>query len=155
MLVTIMLGGGNIKELAAIGLAGVAVILILYACNLGRIRTGINRFAQKENWQDSLKAHPYGSIRYYDAVDKLRQEEGAKIAIKEGGFLGKGPGQSTQRYIVPDISEDYMYSFIIEEYGLVGGAFVIFLYVSLLARGAIIVRNCGKDQYAKLTVAGL
>ena len=48
-----------------------------------------------------------------------------------------------------------MYSFIIEEYGLIGGIFVIFLYVSLLARGSIIARNCGSDHYAKLTVAGL
>ena len=57
--------------------------------------------------------------------------------------------------MVPDISEDYMYSFIIEEYGLFGGILVICLYVSLLARGSIIVRNCGKDLYAKLSVAGL
>ena len=70
-------------------------------------------------------------------------------------MLGKGPGQSTQRYVVPDISEDYMYSFIIEEYGLWGGLIVIFLYVSLLARASIIVRNCGKDLYAKIGVAGL
>ncbi|MBR3653505.1 MAG: FtsW/RodA/SpoVE family cell cycle protein, partial [Bacteroidales bacterium] len=55
----------------------------------------------------------------------------------------------------PDMSEDFMYSFIIEEYGLLGGIFVIFLYVSLLARASIIVRNCGSDHYAKLTVAGL
>ena len=48
-----------------------------------------------------------------------------------------------------------MYSFIIEEYGLWGALIVIFLYVSLMARGSIIVRNCGKDMYAKLTVAGL
>ena len=70
-------------------------------------------------------------------------------------MLGKGPGQSTQRYVVPDISEDYMYSFIIEEYGLWGALIIIFLYVSLLARGSIIVRNCGKDLYAKICVAGL
>ena len=48
-----------------------------------------------------------------------------------------------------------MFSFIIEEYGLWGALIVVFLYVSLLARGSIIVRNCGKDSYAKLTVAGL
>ncbi|MBQ1718478.1 MAG: FtsW/RodA/SpoVE family cell cycle protein, partial [Bacteroidales bacterium] len=92
---------------------------------------------------------------YYKALDKIRQPYSAKIAIKEGGVLGKGPGQSTQRYVVPDISEDYMYSFIIEEYGLWGALIVIFLYVSLLARGSIIVRNCGKDIYAKISVAGL
>ena len=77
------------------------------------------------------------------------------IAVHQGGFIGKGPGQSTQRYVVPDISEDYMYSFIIEEYGILGGMVIVFLYLSLLARSAIIVRNCGKDLYAKLSVAGL
>ena len=32
---------------------------------------------------------------------------------------------------------------------------MIFLYISLLARGSIIVRNCGGDNFAKLSVAGL
>ena len=56
---------------------------------------------------------------------------------------------------MPDISEDYMYSFIIEEYGILGGMIIVFLYLSLLARSAIIVRNCGKELYPKLAVAGL
>lgn len=50
--------------------------------------------------------------------------------------------------------EDYMYSFIVEEYGLIGGLIVLILYVSLLARGAIIVRNCD-NPFAKTAVAGL
>ena len=96
-----------------------------------------------------------GSIDYYQALDEIRQPYSAKIAVHQGGLFGKGPGQSTQRYVVPDISEDYMYSFIIEEYGILGGLVIIILYLSLLARSAIIVRNCGKDLYAKLAVAGL
>ena len=92
---------------------------------------------------------------YQEALDAIRQPYSAKIAVHEGGIIGKGPGQSTQRYVVPDISEDYMFSFIIEEYGLLGGILVIFLYVSLMARATIIVRNCGNDLYAKLSVAGL
>jgi len=50
--------------------------------------------------------------------------------------------------------EDYMFSFIVEEYGLLGGLFVIILYTSLLARGSIIVRNCD-NHFAKTAVAGL
>ena len=78
----------------------------------------------------------------------------AKIAIHEGRVVGKGPGRSTQRYVVPIMFEDYMYSFIVEEYGLLGGLLVIILYLSLLARGSIIVRNCD-NHFAKTAVAGL
>ena len=78
----------------------------------------------------------------------------AKIAIHEGKLIGKGPGRSTQRYVVPIMFEDYMFSFIVEEYGLLGGIFVIILYISLIARGSIIVRNCD-NHFAKTAVAGL
>ncbi len=120
-----------------------------------RIGTGISRIFEKDDWEKQFLESGRGTKAYQEALDAMRQPYSAKIAVHEGGLLGKGPGQSTQRYVVPDISEDYMYSFIIEEYGFVGGLFVIFLYVSLLARGSIIVRGCGTDQYAKLSVAGL
>ena len=162
MFIVILLGGGNLRDMAL--LAALAVVLIagcwgIYEISghkaLGRIGTAVSRLSEHEDWEQKvLDARP-GSDEYYKALDKIRQPYSAKIAIKEGGVLGKGPGQSTQRYVVPDISEDYMYSFIIEEYGLWGALIVIFLYVSLLARGSIIVRNCGKDIYAKISVAGL
>ncbi|MCR4860315.1 MAG: FtsW/RodA/SpoVE family cell cycle protein [Bacteroidales bacterium] len=165
MYVMILLGGGNFKDMAILAAAGVLVIGLifgLYNATKGnerplfnRIGTGISRIFEDEDWERQAVESPKGSIAYQEAIDAIRQPYSAKIAIKQGGLLGKGPGQSTQRYVVPDISEDYMYSFIIEEYGLVGGIFVIFLYVSLLARGSIIARNCGNDHYAKLTVAGL
>ena len=47
-----------------------------------------------------------------------------------------------------------MYSFIIEEYGLLGGMLILMLYGTLLARGSIIVRNCD-TVFARCTVAGL
>ena len=162
MFIVILLGGGNLRDMAL--LAALAVVLIAGCWGifelsghkaLGRIGTAVSRLSEHEDWEQKvLDARP-GSDEYYKALDKIRQPYSAKIAIKEGGILGKGPGQSTQRYVVPDISEDYMYSFIIEEYGLWGALIVIFLYVSLLARGSIIVRNCGKDIYAKISVAGL
>lgn len=88
-------------------------------------------------------------------LDSLRQPCGAMIAVKQGGIIGKGPGQSTQRYIVPVYSEDYIFSFIVEEYGILGAIMVILLYASLLARASIITRNCGDACFEKTTVAGL
>jgi cell division protein FtsW len=49
---------------------------------------------------------------------------------------------------------DYMFSFIIEEYGLWGAFLVIALYVSLLARGSMIAR-LSDNEYAKIVVGGL
>ena len=162
MFIVILLGGGNLGDMAI--LAAVAVVILLGCWGIyevsdhkamARIGTGISRVFEHDNWEQKVIEARTGSDEYYRALDKIRQPYSAKIAIKEGGILGKGPGQSTQRYVVSDISEDYMYSFIIEEYGLWGALIVIFLYVSLLARGSIIVRNCGNDLYAKISVAGL
>lgn len=87
-------------------------------------------------------------------IDDNTQTEGAKIAIKEGGFLGKGPGRSTQKYRVPLIFGDYMYSFLIEEYGFWMAVLVLMMYVSLLARGSRIAMLCRKT-YSRTVVAGL
>ena len=165
MYVMILLGGGNFKDMAILAAAGVLIVGLcfgLYSLTknrehplFDRIGTGISRVFEDKDWEQQAVDAPRGTIAWQEAIDAIRQPYSAKIAVKQGGLLGKGPGQSTQRYVVPDMSEDYMYSFIIEEYGLVGGLMVIFLYVSLLARGSIIARNCGNDHYAKLTVAGL
>ena len=161
MALVILLGGGNFKDMA---LLFAAALLIIVAClgiyqvsghkYMGRIGTAISRISDDTEWEE-IYLNSTNREEKAMALDKIRQPYSAKIAIHEGGFFGKGPGQSTQRYVVPDISEDFMYSFIIEEYGLLGGILVIILYVSLLARGSLIARNCGKDLYAKLTVAGL
>lgn len=162
MFLVILLGGGSGRDMFFLMLAGVAALALcigIYKISdgkmMGRIGTGLSRVFDKEDYESQVMNSRVGSIEYYQALDEIRQPYSAKIAVHQGGFIGKGPGQSTQRYVVPDISEDYMYSFIIEEYGILGGLVIIILYLSLLARSAIIVRNCGKDMYAKLAVAGL
>ena len=103
-----------------------------------------------------IRTKPRNSIEFQRALDKMKQPMSAKIAVHEGRgiLIGKGPGGSTQRYVVPVMFEDYMFSFIIEEYGILGAIVVIFLYISLLARGSMIVRNCD-NLFAKTAVAGL
>ena len=162
MFITILIGGGNLRDLAILVAAGVVMIgmvLGIYTLSkgkvFGRIGTGISRIFESTDWEQKVLDSRMGSVDYYEALDQIRQPYSAKIAIHEGGIIGKGPGASTQRYVVPDISEDYMYSFIIEEYGILGGIIVLMLYISLLARGSLIVRNCGSELFPKLAVAGL
>lgn len=71
------------------------------------------------------------------------QVQQAKIAIANGGiFMGLGPGNSRQRNYLPQAYNDFIYSIIIEEYGLLGGAFIIFIYLLFLFRCIRIFRRC-------------
>jgi cell division protein FtsW len=72
------------------------------------------------------------------------QSEQAKIAIATGGVIGKGPGNSTQRAFLPQASSDFIYAIIIEEYGLLTGFVMLFLYMILLFRGIRIMRDSDK-----------
>ena len=69
------------------------------------------------------------------------QVEKAKIAIATGGILGKGPGKSIQKNFLPQSSSDFIYAIIVEEYGLVGAALIVFVYFLLLFRIFIIVKK--------------
>jgi cell division protein FtsW len=162
MFVTILVGGLSMKELIKPALLLVAIVggLLLVNKFTGflegntRVETWVSRLKGSGDALEEFREARPNSPEYNAALDKLRQPYSAKIAIKQGGLLGKGAGQSTQRYVVPVMYEDYMFSFIVEEYGLIGALIVIILYVSLLARGSVIVRNC-KDNFGKITVAGL
>lgn len=94
------------------------------------------------------------SAEWYKVRDELKQPCSAMIAIHEGGFGGKGIGNSTQKYIVTHIYSDYMFSFIVEEYGIWGASIILILFVSLLARGSLIARSCN-DEFGKIVVGGL
>ena len=72
------------------------------------------------------------------------QVEQAKIAIATGGMFGKGPGKSTQRNFLPHPYSDFIYAIILEEYGMVIGFVVIFLYLILLYRAVRIATKCQK-----------
>jgi cell division protein FtsW len=71
------------------------------------------------------------------------QVQQAKIAIANGNVLvGLGPGNSRQRNFLPQAYNDFIYSIIIEEYGLLGGGFMIFIYLVFLFRCIRIFRRC-------------
>ena len=77
----------------------------------------------------------------------------AKIAIASANIIGKGPGKSTQRYVLPHPYSDFIYSIIVEEWGLAGGVTVLLLYLWFLFRCIAIARNCTKMFSAILVIA--
>ena len=161
---TLLIGGMPFKEIALAGLAGIAalgIIIGVYAASEGkvfgkfeRVATMLTRIGADYDASERLKNVQPRSREFYNILDEIKQPYSAKIAVHEGRILGKGSGNSTQKYVVSNIYGDYMFSFLVEEYGLIGGIIIIFLYVSLLARGSTIARLCS-NEYAKIAVGGL
>jgi cell division protein FtsW len=77
-------------------------------------------------------------------VDDRRQITGAMIAIANGGVIGVGPGNSTQRHTLYSAQSDFIYSIIVEEYGALGGIVVIGLYLLLFFRVIRLVTRSSK-----------
>ena len=161
MILMVLIGGLEIKDVALVG----AVLVVAFGCMFGAYKMGILKdtrlgtlVSRITNDDDAtmdilLTSEPY-SKNWQKAKDALDQPVGALLAIKEGGFWGKGIGNSTQKYQVPVIFGDYMFSFIVEEAGLWGALLLILLYYSLLARGTLVAKQCDK-YYDKMIVTGL
>jgi cell division protein FtsW len=82
------------------------------------------------------------------------QIEKAKTAIATGGVYGLGPGKSIQKNFLPQSSSDFIFAIIIEEFGLIGGFAIMFLYIMLFIR-FIIASYKAPTLFGKLLVAGL
>ncbi len=79
---------------------------------------------------------------FAEQAESSYQVQQAKIAIATGGWIGKGPGKSEQRNFLPHPYSDFIYAIIIEEYGLVGGAIIVFIYLLFLFRSIRLFRKC-------------
>jgi len=77
-----------------------------------------------------------------DDSEKTYQIDQAKIAISNGGWFGRGPGNSVQRNFLPHCYSDFIYAIIIEEYGLLGAAFILMIYLLFLFRCIRLYRKC-------------
>ncbi len=80
------------------------------------------------------------------------QIQQSKIAIASGGLFGKAPGNSTQRNFLPHPYSDFIFAIIVEEYGLIGGIFLVLLYMILLFRAVKIVTKIPKNFGAFVTI---
>ena len=160
LMLMVLIGGLDVK----IGVFGLFIAIAvggLYASYKAgwlegsRFGTAIGRITQDDDaTMQILLNSKRESPEWVKARGKLDQPVGALLAIKEGGPLGKGIGNSTQKYQVPVIFGDYMFSFIVEETGLWGALILIMLYFSLFARGTLVAKMCD-NYYDKIIVAGL
>lgn len=145
-LLLMFIGRVNLKHIAAtIGIALIPLVLLVSIAfsyydkedhqskdlpavlSVGRIPTWIKRI------QD---------FAYADKIETAYQVQQAKIAIAKGGWFGLGPGNSEQRNFLPHPYSDFIYAIIIEEYGLLGGILILFLYLLFLFRSIRIFKKC-------------
>ncbi len=126
------IGRVPVKFLATMVAMGVGLVLLMFVIakvsgKEGRTQTWMNRIEHFFNKEDAEV--PY-------------QVQQANIAIAGGGFLGKGPGNSTQRNFLPHAYSDFIYATIIEEYGIFGAFLILMAYMLLLLRCIRIYRKC-------------
>ena len=94
------------------------------------------------------------SLVYRPITAKNQQEMFSRMAQASGGLARFGVGKSRECSRLPLAFSDYIYSIIVEEWGFVGGIFVMLLYLSLLGRAAMIVRR-SKRVLPSLLVIGM
>lgn len=138
-LVLLFVGRINMKYLLGI-LACALVLMSIYlvivlnvAEDKGRTGVWVQRMESfVEKFKDDEDKSAEELAREADAEEF--QSIQSRIAIAGGGVIGKGPGRSTQRNYLPHPYSDFIFAIIVEEYGLVMGAFVVLLYLILLYR---------------------
>lgn len=133
---------------------GVAVIPIIFLISAAVIRHGKEKnddavvatkkssstlFGRVDTWIGRMESFIYGSKDIDEGAYQVNQ---AKIAIAKGGMFGVGPGNSTTRDYLPQAYNDFIYAIIMEEYGLIGGAFIMFIYLVFLYRCIRIYKRC-------------
>ncbi len=97
-------------------------------------------FARVETWIGRVENFIYGGKEADN--DEMYQVNQAKMAIAKGGLFGVGPGNSTTRDYLPQAYNDFIFAIIIEEYGFIGGAFIVFIYLVFLYRCIRIFKRC-------------
>jgi cell division protein FtsW len=123
-MIILFVGRVRFKHLATI--AGSTLLLFAIFIIVLKAYPEMGRF---QTWQNRIES-------YMGSNDEGNyQIEQSKIAIANGGLLGQRPGNSTQKNFLPQPYSDFIYAIIIEEYGLIGGGFIVLFYLILLFRG--------------------
>jgi cell division protein ftsW len=139
--------------LGILGLVGGVAVGILMAIPAKTLHNtpGLHRF---ETWQNRVSGFfekEEVPAAKFD-IDKDAQIAHARIAIATSHVVGKGPGNSIQRDFLSQAFSDFIFAIVIEEMGLVGGIFVVFLYLWLLMRAGRIAQKCERTFPAFLVM---
>ncbi len=128
--------------------AGNGSAVVTEQSNTGSAKRITGRFT---TWVGRIQTFIYG--KNTDESDKMYQINQAKIAIANGGLVGRGPGRSIQRNFLPHCYSDFIFAIIIEEYGMVGAGLMLFIYLLFLYRCIVLYRRCPFAFGAFLAVA--
>lgn len=133
---------GRVRFIYLFGLSGIALVFVAGIIALALHLEMEGRFG---TWK-----HRVENFISSDDKDASYQSDQSKIAIATGGVIGNGPGNSVQRDFLPHPYSDFIFAIIVEEYGLIGGLLVIFLYLYLLFRAGVIVNQSTRTFQAFL-----
>lgn len=130
------IGRVEVKHIAMLAVVGMIGVIGLFMFSKA---TGFGRAA---TWEKRIVDFVGSDTK--DGVEKeeIYQVLQAKIAIANGGITGRGPGNSLQRNYLPEAYSDFIFSSIIEEYGLIGAGVLVFLYLLFLWRSILIFKRC-------------
>lgn len=126
-------------------------LLILLGVVLFAILTIIGDFAPEIVRTETWTSRMNDFVNNPEGSDQVQQ---SKIAMASGGIFGVGPGNSIQRNSLPSAYSDFIFAIIIEEYGLLGGIFIMGLYILLLFRCVKLVTRSPK-AFGAMLVLGL
>lgn len=130
------IGRVRVKHILILGLAGIVGLAGLFVVSKA---TGFGRAA---TWEKRIMNFVGAGSEDADKKGDDFQVLQGKIAIASGGLFGKGPGHSEAKDYLPHGYSDFIYANIIAEYGLFGGAVVVFLYLLFLWRSILIFKRC-------------
>lgn len=145
---------GKLLGVMAIGLAAVVALVTITPKEtldkipkMHRLSTWMSRLNTFSGSEETKKLAPED----FD-TDKNAQAAHANIAIATSNLVGKFPGNSVERDFLSQAYSDFIYAIVIEEMGLVGGGFVILLYIILLFRASRIANRCERNFPAFLVL---
>lgn len=152
------IGGANSKwMLYILGFGVVAMLIFLGAhalmpknAEIGRSATGQNRISR---FMDKA-FKPIDENTYDDIMGMDYQVVSAQKAIANSGVTGVGAGQSELRQFLPAAFSDYIYNVVVEEYGLFGSLFLIFMYIMFFWRCGQLARQ-SRSMYKSLLLMGV
>ena len=140
-------------------LAGIAILLTIFVSIV--MITPASKYRdlpmmhRVETWQNRIKGFFEDKeavpAAQYD-IDKDAQIAHANIAIATSHIIGKMPGNSVQRDFLSQAFSDFIFAIVIEELGLLGGAFIVILYLWLLIRAGRIAKRSEKHFPAFLVM---
>jgi cell division protein FtsW len=148
-LLLMFIGRVSMKHIGAtIGIAAIPVFILViisiayYDKEEGKSKDlpALLEIGRMPTWIKRVQNFAYDS-KQTDKEENYQVNQ-AKIAIAKGGLIGLGPGNSEQRNFLPHPYSDFIYAIIIEEYGMIGGMFIIFIYLVFLYRSIRIFKKC-------------